>query len=138
MSFFVSSKPNRASVMVRSQRDMLMTMNSRTGMFGMRAQLAAWYYIQEDVKDVPEFVRYIYACARKCIENNTGMKVTDLAYGSVHLFRKKSGAVAQHGRHHRVNVGSIATAIRNKAETGNQRCIGYVDDINAWYDEFTK
>ena len=83
MSFFVSSKPNRASVMVRSQRDMLMAMNNRTGMFSMRAQLAAWYYIQEDVKDVPEFVRYIYAYARKCIENSTGMKATDLAYGSV-------------------------------------------------------
>jgi hypothetical protein len=37
MSFFVSSRPNRASVMVRGQRDMLMAMNNRTGMFSMRA-----------------------------------------------------------------------------------------------------
>jgi hypothetical protein len=138
MDFPLSSADNRVPMMVRAQHKMLTGLSNAKGGLTCKAQLAAWYYIGEDKNNTPEFVRWIYAAAKANISKISGRQVASLAYGGAHLYRKGDGIVSRHGQKHKINVGVITNFMQAKANTGDSKYIGYIDDLNIWYDTILK
>ena len=138
MRFPTSQAGGRAPVLVRAQNRMLSGLsNARDGLVG-KMSLAVWYYINEDKSNTPDMVNWIYAAAKANIAKRTGKKVDALACGLSQIYRKNAGAAHRSGKQDSIGLTSILEFMQKKANEGDKKYQGYLNDLNEWYDEILK